>query len=390
VLVHAPDLALRRLTPSTCREYLFDQVLWVDRAIEEHATFVDALVGRGVEVLHFRDLLRETMEQPEARAWLLDHAFTEVRYGVEARTLRRGLAELDSDRLTTYLLGGLTLGEVPFRVGGLLAACLGPDDFLLPPLPNHLFMRDSSFWIGEDVWLGAMANPARRPETLNLRAVYRFHPHFERAHPRAWRPVHDRSGGVATIEGGDVLVVNEHCVVVGMGERTTPQAVELLAARLFAGGRVREVLAAELPRERATMHLDTVLTFADRDAVCTFPQVVDRMRVWSLTAARGGDGLAVHPEYDLLGALARVLGVERLRVVTTGGDRLQAEREQWEDGNNLLALEPGVVVAYERNAATNAKLEAEGIEVVRIRGSELSKGRGGARCMTCPLRRVER
>lgn len=385
-LVHEPNLAVRRLTPATCREFLFDQVLWVDRAREEHQAFVTALEDRGVEVLFLHRLLTETLERTEAREWLLNHAITEIHYGSEAYQIRAGLHGLDSAQLAAHMTGGLTLAEVPFRLKGLLASCLTEDDFLLPPLPNHLFMRDSSFWIGSGVWISAMANPARRSETLNMRAIYRFHPLFAELGPQMWRPSHDRSGGAATVEGGDVLVVGNGCIMVGTGERTTPQAIEVLAARLFASGQATEVLAAELPRERRYMHLDTVLTFADHDAVCVFPAVVDEMRVWSLRPGAAGSPEVVREE-SLLGALARVRNVDRLRIVTTGGDHHQEQREQWEDGNNLLAIAPGVVVGYTRNEATNAKLESEGIEVVRIPGAELGKGRGGARCMSCPVLR---
>ncbi len=384
VIVHRPDRSLRRLTPSTVRTYLFDQVLWVKKAREDHDVFVDTMRERGVEVLYFGDLLSQTLEDPEARGWLLGQRITSRRYGAEADDVRASLAEMDSDLLTGHLVGGMSLRELPFRLKGLLGKKLHPDDFVLPPLPNHLFMRDSSFWIQEGVSISSMASPARRPETLNMEVIYRFHRTFASTRIRRWVGEGDGIRAGSTIEGGDVLMIGEGCVLIGMGERTTAQAVELLAKRLLADETATRVIAAELPEERAYMHLDTVFTMVDRDAVCAFPTVVDSLRVWSIEAE--GDELRVREEDGLIAALSGHLGRE-LRVVTTGGDDYQAEREQWEDGNNVLTLEPGVVIAYDRNVATNTKLRKAGIEVLTIPGSELGKGRGGARCMTCPILR---
>jgi len=386
VMVHRPDMSLRRLTPSRVSTFLFDQVLWVKKAREEHDVFVDTMEDRGVEVLYFGELLEETLEDPEARDWLLDRQFTPLRYGNEVEQVKSALLELDSETLATHLIGGMTVREVPFRLKGLLGQMLSESDFVLPPLPNHLFMRDSSFWVDNAVCISRMASPARKPETLNLECIYRFHPLFR---GKPIRPQLAESDGIrtgATIEGGDVLVVAEDTLMVGLGKRTTAQAVELLAARLFAEGTIRCVIAAELPKERAYMHLDTVFTMVDHDALCLFPTIVDPMRVWRIEPSE--DGLDVTPEPGLVAAMSDVLGRE-FRTITTGGDDYQAEREQWEDGNNLLALEPGTVIAYDRNQATNTMLRKAGIEVLEIPGSELGKGRGGARCMTCPILRAD-
>jgi arginine deiminase len=264
---------------------------------------------------------------------------------------------------------------------------LSKSDFVLPPLPNHLFTRDTSCWIYGGVSLNPMAMPARRRETVHLEAIYRFHPRFAADEFDLWYGGVDDDWGRATIEGGDVLVIGNGAVLIGMGERTTPYAVELLAQRLFARDAAREVIALELPRSRSYMHLDTVMTMVDRDAVVMYPGVIEGARTWSITRGEAPAELVVEQQPDVFDAIARALQLDELRIFTTGGDEMEADREQWDDGNNLLAIEPGVVVAYDRNVDTNTKLRREGIEVITIEGFELSRGRGGARCMSCPLER---
>ena len=405
VLVRRPGLELERLTPSNHDELLFDDVLWVRRAREQHAAFTDLLRDRGVEVLFAQDLLEDALAGGEARDWVLDRAVTPFTVGTGmADELRTYLGEVDAETLARHLIGGLTRAEADEILGSqrivsrregaailrgsLVVSAMDAGDFILRPLPNSYFTRDSSAWVYDGVVVNPMYWPARRLEALNMEAIYRFNPIFAGGDFRFWysREQDAEGFGRATSEGGDIMPMGNRTVLVGMSERTTAQMIEVIALALFRAGSADRVIAAGMSRDRAHMHLDTVFTFLDRDCVTIFPKVVHAITAHSLRPGEKEGELDVRREESFLDAVSDALGTP-LRVIDTGGDALQAQREQWDDGNNVVAVEPGVVIAYNRNEFTNRRMRKAGIEVLEIEGSELGRGRGGGHCMTCPVLR---
>ncbi|HUG75143.1 MAG TPA: arginine deiminase [Acidimicrobiia bacterium] len=389
VLVHRPGVELARLTPQNKELLLYDDILWVQRAQEEHDRMSGLMRDRGVEVLYVRDLLEEVFADEDVRRRVVDQVVTPATAGAWiSEQLRAALRECEMERALDVVFGGIIAAEMPDWGIDPAFSDVGSDPSLtvIRPLPNMMFTRDNAAWVGRGLVLGAPSRPIRRPEPFILSTIYSHHPRFRGDDFPVWFGGGPFDAYPATIEGGDVLVLDERTVLVGSGERTSHAAIELLANRLFDADAVDRVIVASFPHDRSFMHLDTVLTMVDHDALNLFPPVIDAVRTYVVTPI-GGDRVAVDERSGLVETIEEVLD-RKMRIIATGGDDIGQLREQWNDGNNTLALEPGVVLAYARNTETNQRLRDEGIEVLELDASELVRGRGGSRCLTQPIERA--
>jgi len=387
VILHKPRLALKHLTPNNCQSLFFNDVLWVDKAQEEHDYFEIILRHNGCEVYLLHDLLSDILEIPEARNWLLSKRIQHLYFHPQIRDdLLDFFDQHNHDEVAAFLLEGLTFKESGFSKKNLSTYTMRGYDFILPPLPNHLFPRDASCWIGRGVTINSMYFRSRRAETLNLIAIYKFHPIFKREIIPLWYG--DDDIPLPPLSGGDILVLNEKTILIGLSRQTSAEAIEILAQSLFAAHAKQQIIVVNIPKIYATHHLGALLSMVNEDTFATAFSKHSPLRAWRLRPNESSSLLCIESLPDFYQALAEALQVPKLNLISVSGDYFEVQREQWMDSTNLLTIAPGEVIAFDRNVIMNRKLRKAGIVVHEIPSSELSRARGGVRSLTCPLLRL--
>lgn len=388
VLLHRPGSELEQLVPNSMEQLLFDDIPYLRGAQAEHDAFARTLREQGVEVVYLSDLTAQTLEGSDA----LRRRFVEDfihRSGCVADSYREELTEVllslpTARELVCKTMTGVRFDELPRQGGGSLSSLRSDrTHFVLDPIPNLYFTRDPFASIGRGVSLHHMYSVTRSRETIYSDYFLHYHPEFAGQVPFYYTPDEPFS-----LEGGDILNLSAETIAVGISQRTMPEAVERLAQNIFRdeAAQIRRVLAFDIPSTRAFMHLDTVLTQIDRDKFLVHPNILERLQIFELTPGKRGAVKVRRLDESAEAILAEAVGVDRVQLLQCGGgDQIAAQREQWNDGSNALCLRPGTVIAYDRNYVTNDMMEEAGIRVLRIPSGELSRGRGGPRCMSMPL-----
>ncbi|MBR6473203.1 MAG: arginine deiminase [Firmicutes bacterium] len=387
VLLHRPGLELEALTPSTIERLLFDDIPYLKIAQEEHDKFADTLRANGVEVVYYVEEAGKAMSDPAIQIQFVNDFLNLSK--INSKGLRLAmtqfLLEMPPEEMVRKVVAGIKREEVATKDATSLMDLVKDDyPFVSDPMPNLYFTRDPGACVGEGINIHHMHTDARRRESLILRYIYKYSRDFAKEGDQMWYDLDDNF----SIEGGDVLVLSKEMVAVGLSQRTTISGCENFARNLLKNSDFKKVLAFDIPKSRAFMHLDTVFTMIDYDKFTIHPEIEGPLGVYEMTLDKNGELQFKALRDELHKILALELGVPAVQLIRCGGgDLLAAQREQWNDGSNTLCIAPGTVVTYERNYVTNELLEKAGIKVLRVPSAELSRGRGGPRCMSCPVNR---